>query len=482
MENLTDLESLVLRVRTPRSQENIKEAVRAYYGGAYRAAIVSTWIAVVDDLIEKIKELSAYEDPEASKISEELHNNIGKNNINWLQSFESGILECASNKFELISQDQLINLKRIQKDRHLCAHPAYTETGGLFEPTPEQVRTHIIHAATHVLQHAPVRGKSSLKAIIEDIQGEAFPQSAPDVVGKYLRKKYLEYAKPSLTSNLLSILIKALLNDLEDWQGYRPRASTALKGLAHTETKAFDTWIMENLEKTSGKLSGDGVLRLLGLVAVDLRIWNWIGEPQRIKLIDFFQENKVPTTTKVSDDVNGWLLLFSGIDYVVKDSEKSKLAKKLGLNALDDLFLLLGIKELRPLLLNAFYTLSDEDKLSAIAKHPCADFSDEAIKLYQSACSFRDAESLGQGVLLPLAPYFSEADIQKICEVISNNGQIFAAGGTQGILINWIDELENRDDITLKGAANWNDFMIKLSASYDHYQDLQQHLEDKSLI
>ncbi len=227
MERLTDLESSVLSVRDPKSRENIKEAINAYYGGAYRSSIVATWIAVTFDIIEKIRELAAYDDGQAKQLVADLQEKISNRDITGLARLEQDLLEVACNDFELISKEQKSILQRIKEDRNLCAHPAFTEGGNLFEPKPEAVRAHIVHAVCDLLQHAPVRGKSSLRAIVEDIKGDAFPTS-PELAGQFLAKKYLEYARPSLKRNLLSLLVKAVLKELEDWKGHRPRAVIAL--------------------------------------------------------------------------------------------------------------------------------------------------------------------------------------------------------------------------------------------------------------
>jgi hypothetical protein len=41
-----------------RARSYLREAVDCYNAGLYRAAIVTTWVAVVFDLIEKIRELA----------------------------------------------------------------------------------------------------------------------------------------------------------------------------------------------------------------------------------------------------------------------------------------------------------------------------------------------------------------------------------------------------------------------------------------
>ena len=50
---MKSLEELYLSCRDKSSKAHIREAINCYKGGAYRACIVSTWIALVYDFIEK---------------------------------------------------------------------------------------------------------------------------------------------------------------------------------------------------------------------------------------------------------------------------------------------------------------------------------------------------------------------------------------------------------------------------------------------
>jgi hypothetical protein len=55
---LSDLDELVLRCRDEKAKKYIKEAVSCYKVGAFRSSIVSAWVAVSFDIIDKLKELS----------------------------------------------------------------------------------------------------------------------------------------------------------------------------------------------------------------------------------------------------------------------------------------------------------------------------------------------------------------------------------------------------------------------------------------
>lgn len=486
MERLNDLEAITHQVRTPRSRDNIHEAINAYYGGAYRSAIVSTWIAVADDIIEKIKELAAYDDPLAKQLADDLHKNVSQRKIPWLQKFEEDLLERALNDFEFIGTEQKTNLDRIKQDRNHCAHPAYTQSGALFNPAPELARTHIIHAITDLLQHAPVRGKSSTKIIVEDIMGEGFPATTPSAAGAFLNTKYLEYAKASLTSNLLNLLVKAVLKRLPDWQGNYDRAVLALLGIAEVKSEVFDQWMRENFERITSQLSGKDVYRLFGLVVADIRYWDWMGQAQRIQLIEFFSKKKLPSAKQPAsyEDKEGYSFAqaLSDIFGAMTSIKQGEFLEELGIHKLSDLFVLMRVGDLKEPLMNVFSTLSSDDKLDVISERPAPFFMQEALELYAKASSFRGAEHLGQNILPPLARYMSKEDIINFQNIILENGQVYAASGTCGILMDWIDELQKRDDIDLKAQLDWTQFCNDLTEQYDNYAPFKSHLIETGIL
>src|SRR5690606_5939373 len=65
--SLVDLDELILRCRDEKAKTYITEAVASYRAGAYRSAIVGSWIAVCFDIIEKLRELALAGDKEAEK-------------------------------------------------------------------------------------------------------------------------------------------------------------------------------------------------------------------------------------------------------------------------------------------------------------------------------------------------------------------------------------------------------------------------------
>lgn len=93
---LTDIDTLLLAVRNKESKRLITEAVTAYRGGAFRAAIISTWIAVAYDIIAKARELAAQGAAAAAKFTSELDKAISHSAIPSLQRIESNLLDTAN--------------------------------------------------------------------------------------------------------------------------------------------------------------------------------------------------------------------------------------------------------------------------------------------------------------------------------------------------------------------------------------------------
>src|SRR4051812_18383644 len=103
--SLGDLDELLLECRNEDGRKYIAEAVHCYKAGAYRACIVSTWIAVVYDLLSKVRELALSGDAEAQRITDDLnrwqpliaHNDLGA--IKTSLELEREIVTVANDKF-----------------------------------------------------------------------------------------------------------------------------------------------------------------------------------------------------------------------------------------------------------------------------------------------------------------------------------------------------------------------------------------------
>ena len=218
--HLNDLDELVLTVRDLNTREYIGEALAAYRSRAYRSAIMGTWIAVVYDIISKIRELAVLGDPAAVAFVAKLDAAIAQTSTNYvqavqqLQSIESNLLTIALADFEFITAQDYSDLERLKIDRNLCAHPAFVTETALFQPSPEQVRTHIVHAIEHLLQHPPTQGKIALARLKSDLLQPSFPTDQKTVT-EFMEQRYLKYAKRTFLEHLVTVLLKVIIKQSE---------------------------------------------------------------------------------------------------------------------------------------------------------------------------------------------------------------------------------------------------------------------------
>lgn len=208
--SVRDLDALLGSVRDPASRRLSEEVVRAYQAGAFRAAIISTWVAVALDLVGKLRELA--DDGDAGAIAEisELDSAIGAGEVSKLQKFENGLLDLARDKFELINGRDHLVLSRLMHDRHSCAHPAFVAPEDVFTPTAELARSHLVAAIDAVLQHPPTPGKRLVQRFLSEIGSSAWPSGHEDLTG-YLRERYFGQQRESAKRQLAQLIVKCSL-------------------------------------------------------------------------------------------------------------------------------------------------------------------------------------------------------------------------------------------------------------------------------
>lgn len=450
---LTDLDELSLSVRDRASASYILEAISAYRGGAYRSAVISTWIAVSYDIISKIRELANKNDKSAIAFVKKLDENIKNKNIVQLQVIEEGILKTAHNEFEFLAPHEFEDLQRLKEDRNRCAHPAFISEDFLFQPTPELVRTHIVHSIYHLLQRQPVQGQSAIERVILDIKSLSFPTDRENAY-IYLFDKYLSRAKDALAKNLTVVLIKTLLKpDDASFEGQEQKIVYALVALSKSHADIYEQQMKSRLTVITESSSDKELLVIFRLLGADNRCWGWLSEAMRIR-----------------------------VKHLLKVIEESK--NSLNLLLKHTVFAAYNVLDLRPRLLKIINALDIFDQAKIVADYPNPEFAERAIKSYLEAGSYRSSEEIGKSVILPMAPHFTGKQIVTLLEGIPQNSQIYHASGTAEILESFFEQTRDRLEIT-KGA--WRNLIENLSVDSDpndyySYPTLRKRLTDAKVI
>jgi hypothetical protein len=430
---LADLDELLRSVRSASSATYLEEAIRSYQNRAYRAAIISTWVAVTYDLIGKIREMASMGDAAAIAFITQLDSAVSNANISKLQEIENKLLDSARSDFQLISDYEHTDLLRLREDRHKCAHPSFGSEFQLYSPEAELVRAHIVHAVKHLLAQAPVQGKSALARIKNDLMQPSFP-TAQDAAIRFIEQRYLKRARPSLVDSLVTVLLKVVLLQSEpDLVGREAAVINTLAAVRHCFREVYESKMKELIPRYTDTLTDSELERLFRLVEADAHCWQWLPEPTRMRL------------------------------------ESIALSSVRNLKDRADIRAMWGIPELQKQILAVFDELDAGQKVSVITAVPGPHFADDGVQLYATSGNYRTAEVRGHRVLLPLAKYLSKDQITTVLRAVSQNAQIRFADESPAILAAFFDLTEEvREDL----AEEWQGLMRALQEGCepdDHY-------------
>ena len=396
-----DLDILVSKVRSPSSRAYFLDAVRAYKAGTFRPAITAIWVAVVFDIIEKYRELSAAGDAEAQRFLKEWDAARTGGDVDKLLKLERGILEHAHNKFELIDSAALRNFNRLKEDRNYSAHPAYSNEVQLFEPSPELVKLHLVNAIELLLSQRPVQGRGVFEEFSKDLVSPGFPSSSYSVAN-YLEQKYLSRMRQVTVKNLASILAKFILRGVpEEWKVARTKVAFSLRAI---QQRRGDVWAE---------------------IETDL-----------IRIID---------DVSPADRMNALPLLAMFPNLIPRIRDSTIVAIKETLSNVDAVkslppasFTAVKIEMFREKVVKAFSSLSDEAAVAVLQEAPSLWFWPEAVGRYKAAKSFRSAEALFQMYILPFQSLVAVEQLDELIDAIGSNGQIYDASGTPDLLAEWL--------------------------------------------
>jgi len=309
------LEDIKNQVRSLTSRRYAEEAVAAYSAGAYRAALISIWIAVAADIIDKIR-LLADEGGRAAQLRDELDRAIKGNNVGALQTFERNLITWAHQDLELIGARETEELTRLYNDRHLCAHPAYvSDNEELFSPSPELVRAHLTSAVDALLSHPAVTGRRAIERFGREIDSDSFPKD-DQRLNAHLRHSYMDHGTKALKENLIKVVCKETLKP-ETPREKRWRSTRAARELQKIAPTLFDEQLRVILGRAQNLLDDDGLMALVtGLChvpgtwdALHSGTWGRVEELLRVaKPLDMVQTHMLFFGSLPAAPVDGMLL------------------------------------------------------------------------------------------------------------------------------------------------------------------------------
>lgn len=278
---LSDLDELVLKCRDEKSKSYIREAVACYKAGAFRSSIVSTWIAVAFDIIDKYKELSLAGDKQAEAVVKSFEAARVANDIPASLKFERELLANARDNFQLISHVEFTDLDRLQQDRNRCAHPSMTVDSEIFNPPAELARVHIRSAVDYLLQYPPAQGKYALGLLLKEVDSGYFPTEIDKAVVAFKRGPLLK-ARPALVTSFIVVLLKKFVAGLPDKEELQVAA--ALQAVESMHKVIYDQALSEKFSPIVRALEAEDLDKVLPLLTLLDDAWVMLDEDQQQRL------------------------------------------------------------------------------------------------------------------------------------------------------------------------------------------------------
>ncbi|MBC9714482.1 hypothetical protein H9Y04_18130 [Streptomyces sp. TRM66268-LWL] len=284
------LEDLKNQVRSQTSRRYVEEAVAAYNAGAYRAALISTWIAVAADIISKTR-LMAEQGGIARQLSDELDQAISTENRRDLQEFERNLIVQAHKGLELIGSREAEELHRLYQDRHLCAHPAFVSDGDdLFSPSPELVRAHLTTAVDALLAQPAITGRRALERFGRELGSDSFPEDDARL-NDHLRASYMDHGTKALKENLVKVVCKETLKP-EVPLRQRWRCARTARELRKIAPGLFDEQLRVVLDRVQNHLDDAGLMALVSGLCYVPGTWDALHDGTRARVDELLRKAK----------------------------------------------------------------------------------------------------------------------------------------------------------------------------------------------
>ena len=446
---IKDLSEIGQLTRNESSKQYLEEAIVSYRSGAYRAAIISTWIAVCVDIIEKIRELSLSGDKAAIELEKKL-NSIQPNNINGMLDFERKILDYACDELELISVVEKRHLEHLKEDRHLCAHPTFLADGSQFKPSPELTKAYIVEASTYLLSNVPVKGKVVIDRLFNLILGDSFPEDEETAYKILSSDNYLGRVKSSTVRNLTVILLKRIFKDENGLsEDMFEKICSALGAIERLYNEIY-TDVFKTIFREMAAVANDVIIkRLFPFLTKRNEAWSYLDKATflRLKIIISSLAGKELNKYRVSN--------LSSINQEINDMIQKRIAD--------------------------FKTSELKDLLNG---NPSKSLKDIAIKLFVDSESFASAYDNGMHYLLPHVKYFENHDIEILFNGIMENSsyrinQILNAGGMDDIFCQLYKTIKSYKIID---EDKWKNFYLMIKDKWPYFPEFTKTLEGDKVI
>jgi len=201
------LEGFADDIFAAKTKDYFKEVLSSYQNGNYRSSVVMLWSVAVCDLIYKLEYLiDVYRDATATEIINEMTRIQAQEPFS--SAWEIKLVEDTFLKTRLLDAPEYENLKFLQKQRHLSAHPVLTQERELHAPNKETVRSLLRNTLEGLLIKPPFYTQHILNEMLTDLAEHRDALNDRYKVKAYVESRYLRRFKPTVETSIFKSLWK----------------------------------------------------------------------------------------------------------------------------------------------------------------------------------------------------------------------------------------------------------------------------------
>ncbi|MFC8453105.1 hypothetical protein [Kitasatospora sp. NPDC057223] len=394
---MLNLEERITRVWHQEVRPLVADAYRCHSTGTPRAAIVATWTAVCADIIHKLYQLAEDGDGTAAGVVRKIESARSKADaeaVKTMQQVESGLLQNALD-LELVDFIEHRQLERLQQDRNLCAHPSLRPLGDVFVPSGEYARAHLVSALDALLVHPPTQGRKAFDRYIAHVGDRSFVGNAD-----YLVQMFAQRVKSSAWKLIVGTAAKHAMLELAVPEDSGISAEVAANRHALCLV-AFAQHDRDAVRETVAK-----VMSKFNELSVEQQL-NGIG---RLGAFDVFTEALDAT---VCQQINSY------VEQMPISASKVSMANVIAVA----LVRFDAVRARIPALSGAFAKLDPSVKSLLVRSYPCAYFAGVVAEILIEAGSYRSAEELTEGTVIPVARFIQPEQLEDILTAWAENPQ-----------------------------------------------------------
>ena len=394
------LERITENIHYGKTKGYFQEVLSSYNNGNYRSSVVMLWSVAICDIVYKLQHLiDLYDDPAAKAILQcvtEMQD-ANRKSSEW----ELRLLNDVHDKTFLLDSSEYEDLRYLQTQRHLSAHPVLNSDRELHSPNKETVRSLLRNTLEGLLVKPPIYTQKIMAELLEDISESSVVLNSREKVKKYIESRYLSRTKPTVEINIFRSLWKHVFKlDNEECEKNRRINLHALEVLSNRNIASIPQAINGDNDYYSNIAAlGTPLSFLVYYLANNPQIYPILSDDARIKVDHCINNDNVGKTMgwfikenldTHRDDIKAWI---SSDDWPTFTQDQ----------------------------LDALLAIHDTDEWQSM-------FCDIATTYYCSSRSFDQADSRFEVVIPKYISLFGNESLITLATKIDGNSQCCARG------------------------------------------------------